>query len=88
MSNVKAFTRHEVFSGGKSHLWRDSLSHHCLKNRSASIWGDVLESRKMGNFANSTITAKNELIMIKTCERAGLEVNPNPHGGGADSAHP
>ena len=67
--------RHGVLSGGESHLWRDALSHHCLTNRSALIRGDLLESCKMSNSANSTITAKNELIMIKTCERASLEVN-------------
>ena len=67
--------RHGVLSGGESHLWRDALSHHCLTNRSALIRGDLLESCKMSNSANSTITAKNILIMIKICERANLEVN-------------
>ena len=62
--------RHGVCSGGKSHFWQDALSHHRLKNQSASISFDLLESRTMGISANSTITAKNELIMRKTCERA------------------
>ena len=61
--------------GGKSHLWRGALSHHCLQSRSALPSGDLLKIRKMGNSAKSAITAKKEFIMIKKLQRASLEVN-------------